>query len=112
MSLLIVPLLYPDLVELLNFSAPISEYLPFADEPLAIRKRYGVTRKYPFRPSGHDKPVAFSWKVLRNRRSRKKWSDDENGISAIQRRCRAGSRHRCVDERALRCIGSHRTSVV
>src|ERR1700722_17191712 len=44
--------------------------------------------------------------------SRPEWSDDENGIAAIQRSCRAGSRHRCVDERACRGIGSHRASVV
>jgi putative endonuclease len=37
-----------------------------------------------------------------NLRSRREWSDDENGIAAVQRRCRAGSRHRSVDERALR----------
>ena len=40
----------------------------------------------------HNKPVAFSYKVLRNRRSRKKWSADENGTAAIQRRRRARSR--------------------
>src|SRR5258706_13695374 len=73
-----------------------------ADEPLAIRKRYGVTEEISLSFLRHDKPVAFSCKVLRNCRSRKKWSDDENGIAGIQRRCRAGSRHRCVDERALR----------
>ena len=41
-------------------------------------------RKYPFCSSEHDKPVAFSCKVLPKR------SNDENGIAAIQRRCRAG----------------------
>src|ERR1700731_3031977 len=35
---------------------------PDADKPLAIRKRGGVTRKYRFPSSGHDKPVAFSCK--------------------------------------------------
>ena len=33
--------------------------LMITSEPLAIRKRYGVTRKYPFRSSGHGKPAAF-----------------------------------------------------
>src|SRR6266481_3418574 len=42
----------------------------------------------------------------------RKWNDDETGIAAIQRRCRAGSRHRCVDEGAYRRIGSHRAAVV
>ena len=34
------------------------------------------------------------------------------GIAAIQRRCRAGSSYRCVDERACRRIGRPRASVV
>jgi uncharacterized protein DUF4386 len=63
----------------------------FADEPLAIHRRYGGAPV-----------VALSCKGVRNRRSRKKWSDDENGVAAVQRGCRAGSRHRCVDETAFR----------
>src|SRR5205807_6689026 len=43
--------------------------------------------------------------LIPNSRSRsKKWSDDENGLPAFQRRCRAGSCYRCVDESACRCI--------
>src|SRR6266478_6366150 len=38
--------------------------------------------------------------------------EGENGIAAIQRRCRARSRHRYVDEKARRRIGIHRASVV
>jgi hypothetical protein len=34
------------------------------------------------------------------------WSEDENKIAAIQRRCRAGSHHRCVDERACSELGA------
>ncbi len=43
MSLLIVPLLYPDLAELLNFSHPFQNNFRISDEP-------GVTRDpfYPF----------------------------------------------------------------
>lgn len=63
----------------------------------AVQTRLSSLRKYPFRSSGNDKPVALSCKLLR-----KRGSNDENGIAAIQRRCRAGSRHRCVDERACR----------
>src|SRR5260370_12645319 len=93
-------------------NSDVTRLVRVADEPLAIRKRYGVTEEISLSFLRHDKPVAFSCKVLRNCRSRKKWSDDENGIAGIQRRCRAGSRHRCVDERALRSIGRHRASVV
>ena len=42
----------------------------------------------------------------------RKASDDDNGIAAIQRRCRAGPRDRCVDEGSCRRIGRDRTSVV
>jgi hypothetical protein len=44
-------------------------------EPLASRKRYGVIRCY----------LTVDLE--------EKWSEDENGIAAVQRRCRAGSRH-------------------
>src|SRR5579862_8777571 len=57
-----------------------------------------------FRAAGQFKVHASPTIDLESR----KWSDDENGIAAIQRHCRARSRHRCVDERACRGIRSHR----
>src|SRR5713101_239102 len=53
-------------------------------------ERYGL----PAGPTKCEGGPCGRWRETR------KWSDDENGIAAIQRRCRAGSRHRCVDERA------------
>ena len=48
---------------------------PISERPTSRSLSVNATaslRKYPFRSSGNDKPVALSCKLLRNRRSRKK----------------------------------------
>src|SRR5271168_2276997 len=76
----------------------------FADNTNTIRKSDGAAADLSMVPRGTTsrRPISYKGCYVTADLESRKWSDDENRIAAIQRRCQEGSRHRCVDERACR----------